>query len=381
MQELKELRNRIDEIDEQLTDLFVERMRTAEKIAGVKRKSGTAVFNPGREREVLEHVMERAGDGMESYARFLYQTMFEVSRSYQHRLLNDTNEIARQIRAAAESTPALFPQKGIVACQGVEGAYSQQACDRLFTMPRILYFRHFDGVFHAVQSGMCKYGVLPIENSSYGSVAQVYDLMRNYKFHIVRSVKLCVRHALLAKQGVELADVKEVFSHEQAIGQCSAYLKAHPEIKITVCENTAAAARMVAESDRTDIAAISSVHCAHIYGLHVLESRVQNNDNNYTRFICISKDLEIYPGANKTSFMLSAQHRPGALYSLLAKFAAIGINLTKLESRPIPGSDFEFIFYFDMEASVMSDRVLSLLSELMAEPESFVFLGNYSEVV
>ena len=248
-------------------------------------------------------------------------------------------------------------------------------------MPRILYFRHFDGVFQAVQSGMCQYGVLPIENSSYGSVAQVYDLMRNHKFHIVRSIKLCVRHALLAKHGVALEDVKEIFSHEQALGQCSAYLKAHPEIKVTVCENTAAAARMVAESGRRDIAAISSVHCAELYGLHVLESKVQNNDNNYTRFICISKDLEIYPGANKISLMLSTQHRPGALYSLLAKFAALGINLTKLESRPSPGSDFEFIFYFDMEASVMSDTVLSMLSELMVEPDVFVFLGNYSEVV
>lgn len=379
--ELKELREKFDTIDDQIVDLFVERMKTSAQIAKIKRENGLAVRNASREREVLEHVMERAGDGLETYAKFLYQTMFEVSRSYQHRLLDDTGEFARQIRAAAERTPALFPQKGTVACQGVEGAYSQQACDRLFAMPRILYFRHFDGVFQAVQSGMCQYGVLPIENSSYGSVAQVYDLMRNHKFHIVRSIKLCVRHALLAKHGVALEDVKEIFSHEQALGQCSAYLKAYPEIKVTVCENTAAAARMVAESGRRDIAAISSVHCAALYGLHVLESKVQNNDNNYTRFICISKDLEIYPGANKISLMLSTQHRPGALYSLLAKFAALGINLTKLESRPIPGSDFEFIFYFDMEASVMSDTVLSMLSELMVEPDVFVFLGNYSEVV
>lgn len=379
--ELKELREKIDGIDDQITDLFVERMRAAEQIAAKKREDGLAVCNAGREREVLERVMERAGNGMESYAKLLYQTMFDVSRSYQHRLLDDTGEFARAVRAAAERTPALFPQKGVVACQGVEGAYSQQACDRLFSMPRILYFRHFDGVFQAVQSGMCQYGVLPIENSSYGSVAQVYDLMRNHKFHIVRSIKLCVRHALLAKDGVALADVKEIFSHEQAIGQCSAYLKAHPDIKITVCENTATAARMVAESGRRDIAAISSVHCAELYGLRVLESRVQNNDNNYTRFICISKELEIYPGANRISLMLSAQHRPGALYSLLAKFAALGVNLTKLESRPIPGSDFEFIFYFDMEASVMSDAVLSMLSELMAEPDVFVFLGNYAEIV
>lgn len=379
--ELKELRAKFDGIDDKIIELFVQRMKTSGQIAAVKRKNGLAILNSSREREVLDHVMERAGDGMELYAKLLYQTMFEVSRSYQHWLLDDTSEFMHEIRAAAERTPALFPQKGVVACQGVEGAYSQQACDKLFAMPRITYFRHFDGVFQAVQSGMCKYGILPIENSSYGSVAQVHDLMRNHKFYIVRSIKLCVRHALLAKHGVRLQDVKEVFSHEQAIGQCSAYLKAHPEIKITICENTAVAARMVAESDRKDIAAISSVHCAQLYGLHVLEERVQNNDNNYTRFICISKDLEIYPGANKISLMLSARDRPGALYSVLAKFAALGVNLTKLESRPLPGSDFEFIFYFDMEASVLSDTVLKMLSELMAEPDVLVFLGNYAEVV
>ena len=379
--ELKELRAKFDGIDDKIIELFVQRMKTSGQIAAVKRKNGLAILNSSREREVLDHVMDRAGDGMELYAKLLYQTMFEVSRSDQHWLLDDTSEFMHEIRAAAERTPALFPQKGVVACQGVEGAYSQQACDKLFAMPRIMYFRHFDGVFQAVQSGMCKYGILPIENSSYGSVAQVYDLMRNHKFYIVRSIKLCVRHALLAKHGVRLQDVKEVFSHEQAIGQCSAYLKAHPEIKITICENTAVAARMVAESDRKDIAAISSVHCAQLYGLHVLEERVQNNDNNYTRFICISKDLEIYPGANKISLMLSARDRPGALYSVLAKFAALGVNLTKLESRPLPGSDFEFIFYFDMEASVLSDAVLKMLSELMAEPDVFVFLGNYAEVV
>lgn len=378
---LEQSRKAIDEIDQQLVKLFTERMASAAEIAAYKKENNLPVLDAGRERQKLAAISEMAPDDLENSARCLYSLIFSLSRAYQHRLLGNDAELPKKIAAAIESTPNLFPPKAMVACQGVEGAYSQQACDKLFAMPRIMYFRHFDGVFQAVQSGMCKYGILPIENSSYGSVAQVYDLMRNHKFYIVRSIKLCVRHALLAKHGVRLQDVKEVFSHEQAIGQCSAYLKAHPEIKITICENTAVAARMVAESDRKDIAAISSVHCAQLYGLHVLEERVQNNDNNYTRFICISKDLEIYPGANKISLMLSARDRPGALYSVLAKFAALGVNLTKLESRPLPGSDFEFIFYFDMEASVLSDAVLKMLSELMAEPDVFVFLGNYAEVV
>ena len=379
--ELKELREKFDTIDDQIVDLFVERMKTSAQIAKIKRENGLAVRNASREREVLEHVMERAGDGLETYAKFLYQTMFEVSRSYQHRLLDDTGEFARQIRAAAERTPALFPQKGTVACQGVEGAYSQQACDRLFAMPRILYFRHFDGVFQAVQSGMCQYGVLPIENSSYGSVAQVYDLMRNHKFHIVRSIKLCVRHALLAKHGVALEDVKEIFSHEQALGQCSAYLKAHPEIKVTVCENTAAAARMVAESGRRDIAAISSVHCAELYGLHVLESKVQNNDNNYTRFVVVCAEPRIFPGATRTSLMLTLPHEPGSLYRVLERFFALDINIVKLESRPIPGRDFEFIFYFDLDCPVGSQSLATLLDALDDICERYWYFGSYTEVM
>lgn len=380
MDDLKALRARIDKIDDGIIDLFRTRMETAGQIAACKRESGVGVLNQSREREVLARVTGRCGQEFESYAKLLYQTIFEVSRSYQNRLLVDDSAFSARVEAAVANTPTLFPTKATVACQGVEGAYSQVACDKLFSLPSILYFRQFDGVFQAVQSGMCRYGILPIDNSSNGSVGRVYDLMRNYRFHIVRSIRLCVRHSLLAKPGVALADVKEIFSHEQAIGQCSAYLKDLRGVKVTVCENTAAAARMVAESDRRDIAAISSAHCAGLYGLSVLSDRVQNSENNYTRFICIGKDLEIYPGANRISLMLSTSHRPGSLYELLSKFAALGINLTKLESRPLPGSDFEFVFYFDMEASVLSQDVRKMLAELEAAPELFVFLGNYQEV-
>ena len=378
--DLQTLRARIDEIDDQMIDLFRARMETAKEIAACKQSSGIGVRNRSREREVLSRVTDRAGEDIESYAKLLYQTIFEVSCSYQNRLLVDDSDFSARIETAVANTPALFPTKAVVACQGVEGAYSQQACDKLFSLPSILYFRQFDGVFQAVQSGMCRYGILPIDNSSNGSVGRVYDLMRNYKFHIVRSIRLCVRHSLLAKQGVQLSDVKEIFSHEQAIGQCSAFLKELRNVKVTVCENTAVAARMVAESDRRDIVAISSVHCAELYGLSVLAEHVQNSENNYTRFICIGKELEIFPGANRISLMLSAAHRPGSLYELLSKFAALGINLTKLESRPLPGSDFEFVFYFDMEASVLSPEVRKMLAELEATPELFVFLGNYQEV-
>lgn len=268
----------------------------------------------------------------------------------------------------------------MVACQGVDGAYSSMAAGKLFKLPNILYFRHFEGVFSAVEKGLCRYGVLPIENSSYGSVNDVYDLMLNHNFYIVRTIKLHVSHVLLAKEGAEIGGIKEIFSHEQALGQCGEFLKAHPEIKITVCENTAAAAKFVAESGRKDIAAISSSNCAELYGLKVLSRKVANSENNYTRFICISKEPEIYAGANKISLMLTLPHKPGALYSVMSKFNALDINLSKLESRPIVGSDFEFMFYFDIDAEICKTGVVKLLSELSSSLERFVFLGAYSEL-
>jgi chorismate mutase/prephenate dehydratase len=185
----------------------------------------------------------------------------------------------------------------------------------------------------------------------------------------------------MAKPGTKMSDIKEIFSHEQAIGQCGEFLKGLKDVKITTCANTALAAKMVADSERNDIAAISSMECLDLYGLELVKKNIQTTDNNYTRFICISKKMEIYPGSNKISLILSLPHSPRSLYQAIAKFAALGINLTKLESRPIPGSDFEFLFYFDFEGSVHSPELINLLTELENQPETFVFLGCYTEAI
>ena len=378
---LEQMRNDIDSIDSQITDLFKARMETALEIAKYKQENNLPVLNDSREKQVLHKVSEQIGEPFDGYARFLFNTIFDASRSCQNSYLSRKSDLADKIEKALEETPKLFPNKAVVACQGVPGAYSQAACEKLFEVPSIMYFNSFEGVFNAVEKGLCQYGILPIENSSYGSVGAVYDLMRNYNFHIVKSLRLRVSHNLMAKPGAKLSDIKEIFSHEQAIGQCGEFLKGLKDVKITVCENTALAAKMVAESDRTDVAAISSKECLDLYGLELLKKQIQVSDNNYTRFICISKKLEIYPGSNKISLILSLPHVPRSLYHTIAKFAALGINLTKLESRPIPGSDFEFMFYFDLEASVYSPELISLLSELENQPETFVFLGCYTEAI
>ncbi len=378
MEELKKAREKIDRIDEQIADLFAERMDEVEEVIAVKKKNGIPVYSPSREREVLNKVSDRVPEKYEAYSRVLFSTMFELSRSYQS-ILSASSPLEDTLREAVKNTKAHFPERATVACQGVDGAYSSLAAEKLFKLPNVMYFRQWDGVFSAVEKGLCKYGVLPIENSSFGSVNGVYDLMLHHNFYIVRTVKLHVSHVLLAKEGVKLEDVKEIYSHEQALGQCSEFLKAHPDIKINVCENTAVAAKRVAESG-AEAAAISSANCADIYGLKVLSRKVQNSENNYTRFICISKEPEIYAGANKISLMLTLPHRPGALYSVMSKFNALDINLSKLESRPIVGSDFEFMFYFDIEAEIDKESVIKLMSELSASLERFVFLGAYSEL-
>ena len=232
-----------------------------------------------------------------------------------------------------------------------------------------------------MESGICRFGVLPIENSTAGSVYKIYDLMMAHNFSIVRSVRLKIAHSLLAPDGVKTADIREIYSHEQAINQCAAFLKSMEHVKIHICENTAVAAKTVAESGRKDVAALSSHACAALYGLQELASSVHDNGNNYTRFICISKNLEIYPGADKTSIMMVTSNKPGSLYKVLSRFYALGINLIKLESRPIPERDFEWMFYFDLDSQVYSDQFVRLLCELEGLCEKFKYLGSYSEIV
>ena len=378
---IDEYRNRIDRIDKQLVTLFCERMDTASDIAAWKKEQKRPVFDPERERQKLLEVASSVPEELREYTASLYSLLFELSRSYQNRLLGTASELTAQIQGAIDETPALFPSDASVACQGVAGAYSQIACDRLFKRPAILYLSSFDAVFSAIESGLCRYGVVPLENSTAGSVNAVYDLMMNHNFRIVRSVRIKVDHCLLVNPGTRREEIREIYSHQQAISQCEKYLQSFPNARVIPCENTAVAAKMVAEAGRRDAAALSSHACGKIYGLSCLESSVQDMDNNFTRFICISKKLEIYPGADRTSLMAVLPHEPGTLYKLLSRFYALGLNLNKLESRPLPNRNFEFMFYFDLETSVYSPQFLQLMGEMPTLCEEFSYLGSYSEVI
>ena len=378
---INELRQQIDSIDNELVELFRRRMDVSREIAQCKKAEGRKVYDGAREREKLAEIAEKSGEDMREYSTILWSLLMDLSKTYQERLSAEENELGRSIVNALETTPKEFPQFASVACQGVEGAYSQIACEKLFGVPSIMYFKSFDAVFSAIEQGFCRYGVLPIENSTAGSVNQVYDLMMKHNFHIVRSVRIKIDHSLVAKKGTKKSDIREIVSHEQAINQCAGFIKSLGKVKITVCENTAEAAKMVAESDRCDLAALSSHNCEGLYGLECIEESVQDKGSNFTRFICISKNLEIYPGADKTSIMAVTAHKPGALYKLMSRFYAYGINLTKLESRPLPDRNFEFMFYFDLDKTVYSPQLIRLMGELEESCERFEYLGSYSEVV
>ena len=377
--DLKKIREEINGIDDEIAELFEKRMVLARDVAEYKRKNDMAVYDRRREREIINRVSGNVSEELSSYSKILYATMFQLSRSYQFKQLMPTSDFVLNMQKAIEQTPKLFPQTARVACQGVEGAYSQSACDRLFNSAEIHYFKTWEDVCNSVEKGECKYGVLPLENSTAGTVNAVYDLLGKYKFYIVRSIKLKIYHSLLAKRGTKLEDIKEIVSHEQAIQQCSKFINSL-NVKVTVYDNTAAAAEYVAKSGRNDIAAIGSPDCADLYNLVGIKDDIMNTDNNYTRFICVSKNLEIYPGAHRTSVVFKVPHRPGALYDVLSKFRALDININKLESRPIPGRDFEFKFYFDMDVSVYRPELADLINELDNELESFDYLGSYTEI-
>ena len=377
--ELSEIRTKIDAVDDQLLDLFLQRMELSEEVAAYKNEHNLPILNKAREREILAKVTEKSGE-KERYAYHLFSTLFELARSRQAELINAPTRVQSQVEASLAAGGPVFPQTGLGACQGVEGANSQVACDRILPRGNIVYVKTFEAVVSAVESGLCKFGVLPIENSSNGSVRAVYTLLQEHNLSGVRSTRLCIRHELLALPGVKLEDITEIYSHEQAIGQCSKFLNSLNGVHVSPCDNTAMAAKMVAESGSRHAAAISSHPCAALYGLECVSDAIQDSDNNYTRFFCIAKDPVIYAGANRISLIIACDNKPGALYEILSKLAALNINMTKLESCPVSGRNFEFIFFLELEASVQEPGVLSMLQEMERSCASFNFLGSYAEV-
>ena len=377
--DIAEIRTQIDAIDNDLLRLFLQRMDLMRDIANYKNAHNLPIVDKAREREVLSSVMDRAGD-MEEYAFYFFSKLISLACARQSEFVARPTKVRALVERVTAQLQEVFPKTGTVACQGVEGSNAQAACDKLLPRGRIMYVKSFKAVFEAVKSGLCKYGVLPIENSSNGSVRSVYELLLEYQFSIVRGTTLFIRHELLARPGTKLEDVRQIYSHPQALGQCSNFLSSLRDVEAIPYDNTASAAKMVSESREPGVAAIASPDCAKLYGLSCLRNDIQDSDNNYTRFICISKEPVIYPGSNRISLIIACNNTPGALNDILSRLAAHGINMSKLESCPVTGRHFEFMFFLELDASVQDPGILPMLEDLERSCPIFTFLGNYARV-
>ncbi len=375
--DLLSLRNQIDEIDSQLIPLLMKRMDIAKEVAAYKIEHGIPVLNAEREQQILDSVAERCGEQGDAIKTIFSATM-DASRAIQHKIIGGGSEL-RNLVENARKEEHLTSEGLPIACQGVDGAYSGIAGERLFPNTEIKFYKQFENVFEAVNKGKARFGIIPVENSTAGSVHESYDLIMKYRFFVVGACDLKIEHCLCAKEGTRFEKIDEVYSHPQALSQCNIFLKSFDFTGVTYT-NTAAAAKYVAESKKHNIGAICSVSAAKKYGLKILRRGIQNISNNTTRFIVISKELVIDNEADKISLIFSAPHTTGSLYRVLGRFSMTGLNLTKLESRPMANGKFDYFFYADVLGNVYDEATLDLLCALSDELDEFTFLGNFHEI-
>ncbi|MBR3268108.1 MAG: chorismate mutase [Oscillospiraceae bacterium] len=379
--DLQDIRTELDTVDKELLSLFVRRMELIDKVVDVKRRdTSRPLYDPVRERAILMKVRENAGE-FGNAAHLLFRLILELSRARQAAQLIPATSVAARVAAMCSHEQAVFPQTGRIAVSGVEGSHAGAAADRLFPKGDIIFVDGFRAVVQAVQAGLCQFGILPIENSVNGSVRQVFDLLREPDLCIVRSVRLLIRHVLLTQKDAALSDIKTIYTHEQAAGQCSRFLASLTGADVIPCTSTAHAAQRAAELHDKSVAAIAGEACAKLYGLSVLSDDIQNESNNDTRFLCIAKGAQSYAGADRMSILVNCANSPGALNQMIAKISALGINMCKLESMPIPGTNFSYRFFMDLECNLHQEGVLGLLCEMERTCDSFSLLGNYSEMI
>ena len=373
--DLLECRNKLDVIDKQIVKLFEERMDICGKVAETKIASGKAVYDAEREKQKLDAVSAMADSEFNQVAvRELFSQMMSISRKYQYSILA---EHGRAMKLGFERLDKL-PVEGVrVVHQGVEGAYSHAAAIQYFGKDAEIYHvARFEDAMKEVQLGNADYAVMPIENSSAGAVIDMYDLLTRYDNYIVAETFLPVNHALLGVPGAKLSDVKTVFSHPQALMQCSTFLNDNGLKQISV-ENTAVAAKRVVEEGDKSQAAIASEIAGQLYGLELLKPSIQNNQGNTTRFVILANRKVYQKDAGKISMWFELPHTSGSLYNMLGNFIFNHVNMMMIESRPIPGRNWEYRFFVDIEGNLQDAGVKNALRGIGAEAQNFKILGNY----
>ena len=375
MIDLNKIRDEIDETDKGIVRLFEKRMELTEEVAKYKIETGKPVFD--KEREISKLKKLRGESSNEFNAKGIqevFQQMMSISRKRQYQLLT---EHGADEQVDYRQTDALQFSHSKVVFQGVEGAYSFAAMKTFFDDTiESSHVETWKEAMQQVAEQKVDYGVLPIENSTAGSVSDIYDLMIRYPNYIVGEQILKIEHTLMAVPGASLEDIRTVYSHPQGLAQCRNYLEQHPGWKQEEVLNTAMAAEKVAkEGDRTQ-AAIASRYAAEHFGLNILAEGCLSGESNSTRFIIISNQKCFDRNAGKISICIELPHESGSLYNILAHFIYNDLNMTKIESRPIPEQNWEYRFFIDFEGNLSSPAVKNALRGIASEASSLRLLGN-----
>ena len=371
--DLKDIRKEIDSIDNELIRLLVQRMECAKAVGEYKKEHNIPILDKDRERAILDAV-ESKSEKYGSSLRFLFEDIMQISRMSQSRIIDDCD-----FRNIVNNSISQMPKSKVkVACQGLKGANSHIACNEIFDDCEISFHKTFADVFDAVDNDEAQFGVLPVENTSGGSVSAVYDLLMSHNFYIVSAKALDISHNLCALKQSTMEDIEYVWSHPQALAQCASYIAKH-DFTPTPHSNTAVAAKNVMDEKRLNCAAICSTLAAKEYGLQILDTDIQDYNKSTTRFIVISKKPYISENANKISLCFNVEHEEGALSKVLNMFSLLGLNLTKIESRPMKNSDFDYLFYLDFTGNLRDQSVMDFLCTLSEEVKVFSFMGNYFE--
>lgn len=380
MSELDVLRGAIDEVDRQIVDLFERRMAITQKVGEYKQSAGIPVLDASREREVIEKKIScLKNEGLKTDVTLLYETIMSISRRQQRRLvLEGENPDYSRIMSDLADVRQPVKQPNVVY-QGEPGAYSEMAAINFFGEDvSAKGLKQFRDVFAAIKSGTADYGVLPIENTSTGAIRQNYDLLTEYDCHIVGETTVKVEHCLMALPGATLDSIQSVYSHEQGLFQCEQYLHDHLDWRQIPQDDTAGSAMMVAKSGDLTRAAICSKRSADIYGLHILAENINSNAENTTRFVIVAPKMELREGRNKIATCFRVPHQSGSLHEILTIFAVHGLNMVRLESRPVQGHNFEYMFFLEFTGDLSDPGMPAVLRELTQSTDGFRVFGNFA---
>ena len=372
MKDLETCRKEIDELDQQIIELFEKRMSVGKDVVTYKLANNLEIFQSDREKQVIEKNVRRVSqDILKPYVKTFIQDMMNLSKSYQATFVPITQRYDLHL-----------PQREniIVGYQGVPGSFSEHALETFFGDETLRKnYENFEDVFQALEKDEIKYGVVPLENSSTGAINDNYDLIRDYGFYIVGEQSLSISQHLLGIKGSSVKELKEVYSHPQGLLQTSSYLSQYPYIQRKEYPNTATAAKFVSEQNDSTIGAIASKKAADIYGLDILEENIQNIKNNSTRFIIFSKQLEKVEDASHVSVVFTLNHQPGALYEVMKIIKGQNITMLRIESRPLKKTPWEYYFYVDIEGNLEQPNIIMALEDMKAHTNTLRVLGSYAK--